>query len=235
MPLLLRTRARHLPRSARQLLHPASSHAASARISVLFRAPQPARARPALRRHPHNGIPISIGARFSSINPIRPGPGHAANGQRSLFTGPTRIDSFSLKTACGLRGHHMITAPDLSAFLQPAGDDHLAVRCATLEPCAAFAGNPPRSTCRFAAAPPTPHDSISTTPSVRLHHALLRAAVPLCCAPVRVTCRDLPANCSTLLHRTLPAPGSPFSSVPHSLPGHAQHSAATPTTAFQSP
>ena len=24
-------------------------------------------------------------------------------------------------------GHHMITAPDLSAFLQPAGDDHL--RC----------------------------------------------------------------------------------------------------------
>ena len=96
MPLLLRTRARHLPRSARHLLHPASSHAASARISVLFRAPQPARARPALRRHPHNGIPISIGARFSSINPIRPGPGHAANGQRSLFTGPTRIDSFSI-------------------------------------------------------------------------------------------------------------------------------------------
>ena len=94
MPLLLRTRARHLPRSARQLLHPASSHAASARISVLFRAPQPARARPALRRHPHNGIPISIGARFSSINPIRPGPGHAAIGQRSLFTG--RIDSFSV-------------------------------------------------------------------------------------------------------------------------------------------
>ena len=95
-PLGAQRNTRHLPRSARQLLHPASSHAASARISVLFRAPQPARARTALRRHPHNGIPISIGARFSSINPIRPGPGHAANGQRSLFTGPTRIDSFSL-------------------------------------------------------------------------------------------------------------------------------------------
>ena len=95
MPLLLRTRARHLSRSARKLLHPASSHGASARIPVLFRAPQPARARTALRRHPHTGIPISIGARFSSINPIRPGPGHAANGQRSLFAGPTRIDSFS--------------------------------------------------------------------------------------------------------------------------------------------
>ena len=107
MPLLLRTRARHLPRSARQLLHPASSHAASARISVLFRAPQPARARPALRRHPHNGIPISIGARFSSINPIRPGPGHAANGQRSLFTGPTRIDSFSLDRERSRRGGYM--------------------------------------------------------------------------------------------------------------------------------
>ena len=104
MPLLLRTRARHLPRSARQLLHPASSHAASARISVLFRAPQPARARTALRRHPHNGIPISIGARFSSINPIRPGPGHAAIGQRSLFTGPTRIDSFSIDLAFVWRG-----------------------------------------------------------------------------------------------------------------------------------
>ena len=83
--------------------------------------------------------------------------------------------------------------------------------------------------------PPTPHDSISTTPSVRLHHALLRAAVPLL---LRTRARHLPrspANCSTLLHRTLPAPGSPFSSVPPSLPGHAQHSAATPTTAFQSP
>ena len=110
MPLLLRTRARHLPRSARQLLHPASSHGASARIPALFRVPQPARARPALRCHPHNGIPISIGARFSSINPIRPGPGHAPNGQRSLFTGPTRIDSFSL---CRFNCHRI---PELTAY-----------------------------------------------------------------------------------------------------------------------
>ena len=90
VPLLLRTRARHLPRSARQLLHPASSHGAIARIPVLFRALQPARTRTALRRHPHNGIPISIGARFSSINPIPtcprprpPSPASAARGHSS--------------------------------------------------------------------------------------------------------------------------------------------------------
>ena len=90
MPLLLRTRARHLPRSARQLLHPASSHGAIARIPVLFRALQPARTRPALRRHPHNGIPISIGARFSSINPIPTCPGHVPHGRPPLLAGTAR-------------------------------------------------------------------------------------------------------------------------------------------------
>ena len=90
MPLLLRTRARHLPRSARQLLHPASSHAAIARIPVLFRALQPARTRTALRRHPHNGIPISIGARFSSINPIPTCPGHVPHGRPPLLAGTAR-------------------------------------------------------------------------------------------------------------------------------------------------
>ena len=35
------------------------------------------------------------------------------------------------------------------------------------------------STCLIVALPPRPHDSISRTPSVRLHHASLRAAVPL--------------------------------------------------------
>ena len=90
MPLLLRTRARHLPRSARQLLHPASSHGAIARIPVLFRALQPARTRTALRRHPHNGIPISIGARFSSINPIPTCPGHVPHGRPPLLAGTAR-------------------------------------------------------------------------------------------------------------------------------------------------
>ena len=147
VPLLLRTRARHLPRSARQLLHPASSHAASAWIPVLFRAPQPARARTALRRHPHTGIPISIGARFSSINPIRPGPGHAADGQRSLFAGPTRIDSFS---KCRIRhfvdNGQVYVSRHLIAILVELHIKHYATRL--IRPTARARSRPPTRSSR---------------------------------------------------------------------------------------
>ena len=136
-------------------------------------------------------------------------------------------------------GPHMITAPDLSAFLQPAGDDHL--RCpvchaGTMRRIEDFHRQPTSEYLPLRRGPPRHRMTLSPQhhPFDFITHSF-EPPCRYCCAPVRVTCRDLPANCSTLLHRTLPAPGSPFSSVPSSLPGHAQHSADTPTPAFQSP
>ena len=78
MPLFLRIRACYRSRAARQPLVAVLSRRAVTQLRVLLREPPPARARPALRRHRNTGVPISIGARFSSINPIRTGPGHVA-------------------------------------------------------------------------------------------------------------------------------------------------------------
>ena len=93
VPLLVRTLVRQLPRSVSQPLHDAPPHADITQFQLLLREPQPAPPRTATPPPPHTAIPIPIGARFSSINSIRPGPGDTGNGQRSLFAGPTRIDS----------------------------------------------------------------------------------------------------------------------------------------------
>ena len=87
VPLLVRTRAPQLPRSASQPLEHSPAHSDITQLPVILREPKPAQPRPALHRHPHTRNPIPIGARFSSINPIRPVPGDAGNGQRSLFAG----------------------------------------------------------------------------------------------------------------------------------------------------
>ena len=78
--------------------------------------------------------------------------------------------------------------------------------------------------------PPTQHDPNTRTPSARLPHAPLQAAVPLL---KRSRARPVPANRATTRQRTLTIPNSRSSAMNSSRPNHAHRRTRIPKPVIQ--